>query len=68
MQPCCWKHGKPEILSKMVKVVSRYSESWTSIKQIPRHTVIRKACFIYLYIYLFIYSIKPHIVYPTLDH
>jgi hypothetical protein len=28
MQLFCWKNGKPEILSKMVKDVSRYSESW----------------------------------------
>jgi hypothetical protein len=48
MQPCCWKHGKPEILSQIVKDVSRYSESWASIKQEPRHNVIRKACFICL--------------------
>jgi hypothetical protein len=58
MKPCCWKHGKPEILSKMVKDVSRYSESWTSRKHITRHTVIRKAFFIYLWFP----SIKPQLI------
>jgi hypothetical protein len=58
MQPCCWKHSNPEILSKMVKDVSMYSESWSSMKQAPRQTLIRKGCFLYLRFP----SIKPQLI------
>jgi hypothetical protein len=41
------KTCKPEI-SKMMKGISRYSESWTNIKQAPGKIVIRKSWFICL--------------------